>query len=105
MGKHGVNHVPPSQYSKLRKKFPLMSSHEIRAKWARIQKATKGADFKLKNQLIKSKPKFVTPNTYPELTKVMPLYILPSQDYQNPVPSTSTWPLARVPQKLKIIKN
>ena len=105
MGKHGVNHVPPSQYSKLRKKFPLMSSHEIRAKWARIQKATKGADFKLKNQLIKSKPKFVTPNTYPELTKVMPLYILPSQDYQNPVPSTSTWPLDTVPQKLKIIKN
>ena len=94
----GVNHVPPTQYAKLKRKFPLMNSHEIRTKWARIQKAKKGANLKLKHQLIK--PQIVTPNTYPEPTKVLHSHILPSQDFQNPVPSTSTWPLATMPQKL-----
>ena len=97
MGKHGVNHVSPSQYGKLKKKFPELNSQEIRVKWARIQKATKGSDLKLKHKLIKSKPKFVTPNTYPELTQAMPSYVFSYQDYHNPVPSTSTWPSDTVP--------
>ena len=31
----------------------------------------------------------------------MPPYVFSYQDYHNPIPSTSTWPLDTVPKKLK----
>ena len=105
MGNHGVDHVPPKQYAKLKRQFPELSSREIRVKWARIQKATKGSDLKLKNKLVKSNTNFVKTNTYPELTSAMPPYVFSYQDYHNPIPSTSTWPYDTVPISQGIIKD
>ena len=104
MGKHGVEHVPPKQYGKLKRQFPELSSREIRVKWARIQKATKGPNLNLKHKLVnkiglKSNTNFVKTHTYPELTPAMPPYVFSYQDYHNPIPSTSTWPHDTVPYK------
>ena len=80
MGKHGVDHVPPNQYCKLKRKFPELSSREIQVKWACIQKATKGPNLNLKHKLVnkigpKSNTNFVKTHTYPELTPTMPPYV------------------------------
>ena len=104
MGNHGVNHVPPKQYIKLKRQFPELTSREIKVKWARIQKATRGPNLNLRHKLAskigpKSNINFVKATTYPKLTPAIPPYISSFQDYNNPIPSTSTWPHDTVPYK------
>ena len=47
----GVDNVPPKQFAYLKKKYKHLSSRELKVKWARIQKATKGPLLELKNKL------------------------------------------------------
>ena len=113
MGNHGVDSVPPKQYTKLKKMFKHLSSRDIKVKWARIQKATKGPLLELRKKLaVKNGPKKNTNFTrskdihhkvdslaYPRFTPTIPTYVSSFQDYNNPMPSTSTWPYDTVPYK------
>ena len=113
MGNHGVDKVPPKQFAKLKKMFKHLSSREIRVKWARIQKATKGPLLDLRNKLaVKTGPKKninfprannihhkVDSEAYPRFTPTIPTYVSSFQYYDNPQPSTSTWPYDTVPYK------
>ena len=104
MGNHGGDHVPPKQYTKLKRHFPELTSREIRVKWACIQKATRGPNLNLRHKLVskigpKSNINFVKAHTYPKLTPAIPPYVSSYQDYNNPIPSTSTWPYDTVPYK------
>ena len=114
MGKtKGLNNVPPKQYVKLKKIYKHLSSREIKVKWARIQKANKGSLLKLKNKLVvksgsKTNVNFPRKNdthykvgseVSPRFTPTFPTYESSFQDYDNPQPSTSTWPHDTVPYK------
>ena len=107
----GLDNVPPKQFGKLRKMYKHLSSREIKVKWARIQKANKGPLLILKNKLVvKSGPKKninfprandihhkVDSEVSPRFTPTFPTYESSFQDYDNPQPSTSTWPHDTVP--------
>ena len=115
MGNHGVINVPPKQFTKLKKKNPHLSSREIKVKWARIQKATRSPNFNLRNKLAgmtgpNKDINFTRANdihhseTYPRFTPTIPTYVSSFQDYNNPMPSTSTWPYDTVPYKSVVIE-
>ena len=87
--------------------FKHLSSREIKVKWAWIQKSKKGSLF---NKLVvKSGLKNVnfprkTDNHYkigneasPRFTQTFPTFGVSFQGYDNPQPSTSTWPQSTVP--------
>ena len=91
----GVDNVPPKQFVYLKKKYKHLSSRELKVKWARIQKATKGPLLELKNKLtVKSGSKKninfpkvndiyhkVDSEVYPRFTPTIPTFVSSSQDH------------------------
>ena len=84
--------------------FPHLSGRDIKIKWAKIMKATKGPLYELRQQLeFKNEPKKNTnftrsKDTQPKVVSLAysrypptkPTYVPPFQGYENPMPSTST---------------
>ena len=113
MGNRGKWSVPPRQYTKIQKMFPyLEKGWPIKTMWFNIMKATEGSPlypYKLKLQVKNDPKKTPMQNTKSKgnqkklanLAKSKlppkPTYVPPFEGYNNPRPSTSTWPFETVP--------
>ena len=116
MGNHGKFSVPPNQYKKLKKRYPhLKPGWPIKVQWARIMKATKGPLYQVRLELeVKNGPKknpmqgtrsksnqkkvaSLAISKFPPNPTYVPLF----QGYNNPMPSTSTWPYETVPSVVR----
>ena len=112
MGNHGQFSVPPKQYTKIQKLFPyLEKGWPIKTMWFNIMGATEGSPlypYKLQLQ-VKNPKKTPRQNTKSKgnqkklanlaKSKLPPksTYVPPFEGYNNPRPSTSTWPFETVP--------
>ena len=116
MGNHGKFSVPPNQYKKLKKMYPhLKPGWPIKVQWARIMKATKGPLYQVRLELeVKNGPKknpMQGTRSKSNQKKVAslaiskfppnPTYVPSFQGYNNPMPSTSTWPYETVPSVVR----